>query len=72
MKGAFRSSVQCGIERGTRSWRGGRQGRGRGTREFDGFLRGNQVNHKSVCGRHGGGRGPGESDDPLRDHQVAH
>ena len=47
-------------------------GQREGTRESDGSLRGNQVNHKSVCGRHGGGRGPGESDDPLRDHQVAH
>ena len=69
MKGAFRSSVQCGIERGTTSWRGCRQGRGRGTRESDGFLRGKQVNHKFVCGRHGGGRGSGDRD---RDHQVAH
>ena len=55
-----------------RSWRGGCQGRGKGIRESDGSLRGNQVNQKSVCGRQGGGRGLGVSDDPLRDHQVAH
>ena len=47
MKRAFRSSVQCGIERGTTSWRGGRQGRGRGTRAQENLMASFEVN-KSI------------------------